>query len=706
MQLALCKKIATCLCVTLVTLAYTHTQADASDAFTPWHVAKVRMVSDAAISPDGNYIAYVLRVPRTPMKDASGGSWGELHVVYPSGESRPFITGEVNIGGIAWTPDGRYISFVASRGGEANRSLYRIPIDGGEAQKVLSFSSSIGQYSWSPDGTQVAFIASDPRPDEAKNLVEKGFNQEIYEENFRPLRVRIGTIGPNAPEPRTLEIDGYPSDVQWAPTGTHLAMALAPTPLVDDSYMKRKVRVVDSNSGKILARFDNPGKLGSIAWSPDAKHLAFIAGEDKHDPSAGRLVVAPLKGGKMRWLPIGADGEFSDIVWKDNETITYLASVGVWTRMGDVSLDGKLHDVRVPEGSMVLSDLSLSKDGQKLAMLSENPRQPSEVYAMSEGNERPHRMTQNNSWFSDMRFAQQEVVTYKARDGLEIEGILVRPLDEKKGKRYPLILTVHGGPEAHISNGWVTTYGRPGQTGAAQGFAVFYPNYRGSTGRGVEFSKMGQSDYAGKEFDDLVDAVQHLVNIGLVEKKRVGITGGSYGGFASAWGATYLTEHFAASVMFVGISNQISKSGTTDIPNEMFLVHARKSLYENWQWFLERSPIYHVKKARTPLLILHGKEDTRVHPSQSMEIYRHFKVLGKAPVRLVFYPGEGHGNRKSAARLDYNLRMLRWFEHYLKGKGGEPPPHEVDYASPEDKEAEKAEKKGEAKQGQKTARKL
>src|SRR5262245_53348245 len=131
--------------------------------------------------------------------------------------------------------------------------------------------------------------------------------------------------------------------------------------------------------------------------------------------------------------------------------------------------------------------------------------------------------------------------------------------------------------------------------------------------------------------------------------------------------------------MFVGISDTVSKCGTTDIPEEMFLVHHRKWLWEDWDYFLKSSPIYHTDKAKTPLLILHGKADPRVHPSQSLELHRHLKIRGKAPVRLVLYPGEGHGNRRAASRLDYNLRMLQWMEHYLKGPGGNPPPYELDY---------------------------
>ena len=169
------------------------------------------------------------------------------------------------------------------------------------------------------------------------------------------------------------------------------------------------------------------------------------------------------------------------------------------------------------------------------------------------------------------------------------------------------------------------------------------------------------------------------LQIGLVDREKVGVTGGSYGGYASAWCATALTEHFAASVMFVGISDQISKFGTTDIPNEMFMVHSRRLPWEYWDWMRERSPIFHTPEARTPILIMHGKEDTRVHPSQSLELYRYLKMLGNVPVRLVWYPGEGHGNRKAGARYDYSKRLMRWMDHYLEGPGGDPPPYKVDY---------------------------
>ncbi len=672
------KLVAHALTLCFVVAMVSRVSAEA-ETFSPEHVAKLRSVRSASISPDGTHVAYLLGVPRAPFEGDNGGAFSELHVVDLEGRSRPFVTGSVNASSVHWTVDGKGISFRAKRGDDEHTCLYVIPIDGGEARNVLSHDTSISAYAWSPDGKRVAFIAKDEEDKDLKKLKDKGFDAEIYEEQFRPVRVWIAVPDDDEDEPRSLDLDGFPSELHWSPSGDRLVVALAPTPLVDDRYMFRKLQVVDAETGAVLARINNPGKLGAVRFSPDGQYLAMISAEDLNDPAAGRIMVVSADGGELTDVLPDYLGHVRSIEWQNNDTIMFLGDEGVFTSFGEVGKDGTGRKTHLKAGTMVLAGLSLSKEGQRAAMVSQSAMHPSEVFVMARGEAEPKRLTDSNPWLKTMRLAKQEVITFSARDGLELQGILVRPLDEEAGARYPLILTVHGGPEANEHNGWQTYYSKLGQVAAARGFAVFYPNYRGSTGRGVAFSKMGQADYAGGEFNDLVDAVDYLVKTGLVDRAKVGVTGGSYGGFATAWCSTYFSEHFAAGCMFVGISDHISKSGTTDIPEEMFLVHSRTRPWDAWQFFLERSPIYHATKGRTPLLILHGKNDPRVHPSQSMELYRHLKTLGKAPVRLVFYPGEGHGNRKAAGRYDYNLRTLRWFEHYLKGAGGDPPPYDLEY---------------------------
>jgi dipeptidyl aminopeptidase/acylaminoacyl peptidase len=646
----------------------------AKETFTPHHVARLRSISAVAVSPDGQHVAYLLSVPRDLGKEKDGQNWFELHVIDTRGRPRRSVAGAVTASAIRWTPDGQRVSFLAKREGDEHACLYALPLAGGEARRVLKHSTAIQGYSWAPDSKRVAFLAVEPDSKEKKDLKARGFTQEVYEEDDKPVRVWIATAGSTA-APRRLLLPGSASELHWSPAGAQLALALAPTALVDDQYMFRKVRVVDVKTGKVTAKLDNPGKLGQIAWGPDGKHVAAVVAGDTHDPKEGRLWVASAAGGAWKDVTPTFTGHVLHIAWEGPRAVRFIAASGVKSVLGLATLGtgSILRHVEAP----VLRLFGTSRDGQVIALVADSPRHPPEVYLTG-----PHsiirRLTDSNPWLKDMRFAEQEVVQHKARDGLELEGILVRPLDAKKGQRYPLVLSVHGGPESHVSDGWVTTYSLLGQVGAARGMAVFYPNYRGSTGRGVEFSKLGQKDAAGKEFDDLVDAVDHLIAAGLVDRNKVGITGGSYGGYATAWASTYYSKRFAAGVMSVGVSNQVSLVGTTDIPHEMHLVHNRKWLWEDWNYFLERSPVRHVEKCRTPLLILHGKSDPRVHPAQSLELYRHLKVRGQAPVRLVLYPGEGHGNRRAAARLDYHLRLLEWMEHFLKRGGKQAPPADID----------------------------
>ena len=361
-------------------------------------------------------------------------------------------------------------------------------------------------------------------------------------------------------------------------------------------------------------------------------------------------------------LKQGWEGKFESIEWVDPNFISYLGSQGAESVFGTVS-PAKARNFTVDElvEGYDISSFDVIPDGS-MVYVANSAQHPNELFLAASGSKTKQRLTFSNPWLDEVAFGKQEVIRYKAQDGLEIEGILIRPVNEVADSTYPLIVYVHGGPESHVDNGWLTAYSQPGQVAAGKGYAIFYPNYRGSTGRGLKYTLSSQGDPAGKEFDDIVDGVDYLIDMGLANKDKVGVTGGSYGGYATGWMSTRYTDRFAAGVMFVGISDKVSKWGTTDIPNEEYLVHARKWVYEDYDYYLKRSPIYYAGDCETPLLIMHGKEDTRVHPSQSMELYRHVKSRTETPVSLVFYPGEGHGNAKSAARYDYNLRLLGWFE--------------------------------------------
>jgi dipeptidyl aminopeptidase/acylaminoacyl peptidase len=639
-------------------------------------VARLRSVRDARVSPDGALVAYVLSVPRAPWKDEDGPAWAELHVVDRQGASRAFVTGAVNVSQVSWTPDGREIAFLARRKGDETAGLYTIARDGGEARRRLGFATDVGGYSLAPDGRQVAFLARDKKAEEKEARARKGFNQEVFEEEWRPVKVRVAELDAKG-DPRTLDLPGSASELRWAPRGDRLAVALAPTPSVDDEYMERRVHVVSASDGRIVGRLDHAGKLGHVEWSPDGEQVGLVCAAARHDPSTSRLAVAPATGGPVRDLIPGYEGHPVAFTWADPVTILLVGARGTATEVVAVKAAGGSRVPAVVAGGAVWNGVEQARDGA-LVLVGESPAHPPEVFLASGSGGEGKRLTDSNPWLAGRTLAPQRKVAYGARDGMALEGLLIEPIGRRGDARLPLVVVVHGGPEGHYSDGWLTRYANPGQVLAAKGFAVFYPNYRGSTGRGLAFSTTSQADPAGKEFDDIVDGVDHLVRTGLVDPKRVGITGGSYGGYATAWGATYYSERFAAGVMFVGISDLASKAGTTDIPVEDVDVHLMSPPWTRPELNRQRSPLTWVDKARTPLLILHGTDDPRVHPTQSLMLYRYLRMRGEAPVRLVRYPGEGHGNRRAASQLDLSMRLVQWFEHYLAGPGGAPPPAEVD----------------------------
>ena len=630
---------------------------------TPEDVSKLESVGAIAVSPNGDSVAFTTSsLPDVTDGEDNGSTKRQLNITKGPNDARMFLPKDVNPSGVSFSPDGSMVSFVWSDDDD-DRAVWGIPVDGGAQRKLAAVSDSdVRSYAWSPDSSTIYMLVSAEADDQRAAQKKGGFNAIVYEEEARLNRLFVASAGTEVDsDPRELDVPGYVSSFNVAPNGTTAIIETAPTPNVDDSYVLKRVNIMDMTSGEVTAVVETPGKIGDVEISPDGKTLSLIAGVDENDPAATTLHFVNIATGAFRALNDGASEAAVDAEWLKNGRLAAVIHKGASSFLRYYAPNGN-ELTEIPAGDLAISGIDAG--GDRIVVRASSAMHPSELFAVQ--GSKFNRWTSHNAWLSDIDLGKQSAITYTARDGQEVEGILIEPVGGAPAGGAPLIMNVHGGPEAHESNGWVTAYSKPGQVAAGQGYAVFLPNYRGSTGYGVSFAKQHQNDYAGKEFNDIVDAKRFLVSEGIADADRTGITGGSYGGYASAWGATALSEEYAASVMFVGISNQISKFGTTDIPVEMFNVHSRKWPWENWQGMLEVSPIYHVDKADTPILIMHGAEDTRVAPSQSYELYRNIKVRTDTPVRLVLYPGEGHGNQQAAARYDYNLRMMEWFDTYLK----------------------------------------
>ena len=377
--------------------------------------------------------------PRDPFEEENGPGWAELHVASAEGEARPFVTGAVNVSRVSWVPGGKELAFLAKRGDDEAVSLYVIPADGGEARRIAGLADDIRSYSFGPNGSKVAFLAADEEAAELRERREKGFDAKIFEEDSRPTRVWVLDLAAEAAEPQALPLEGSALAAQFGPKGDRLAVRIAPTPHVDDSYMLSRIRVVDAATGRILGRIENPGKLGPIRWSPDGEHLAFLAGASINDSQSGRLSVAPAAGGEIRDLLPGLEGDVAAMEWSAPDRLVYVAHEGVEARIGEVALDGTAGTVALPTGGPIWESLSRAENGH-LALVGSTPEHPQEAFLVADGAAR--RLTESNPWLAGMRQAPQKVVRYQARDGLALEGLLIEPLDKKEG--VPLPARSHG----------------------------------------------------------------------------------------------------------------------------------------------------------------------------------------------------------------------------------------------------------------------
>jgi len=431
---------------------------------------------------------------------------------------------------------------------------------------------------------------------------------------------------------------------------------------MDHENIRTRLAVVPAEGGEPTTYCHTTGKMANPEWRPDGNALSFLgASANGREPAASSFYVCeglnatpanltekmPFTVSGYHWLP---DDKQVLMTITEKES-RYLARFDPATR--------KLSRLS-REGDVVSANFSLSSDGNRIALGIEAPHAPADVWAGPLGGPLK-RVTRLNPTLEQMTYADTEDLSWRAKDGLEITGVLIKPVDYQAGQKYPLIVLPHGGPEGADLNGFQVAWG---QFFAAHGYAVLLPNFRGGIGRGVEYTLMDNTDFGGKDFQDILAGVDELIRRGLADPDRLGIGGWSYGGFMTAWAVTQ-TPRFKAAMMGAGVSDWFALMGTTPEPMWTEQVH-----FEAWPWddphaFRKNSPIEFVKQVRTPVLVLHGENDNMVAVAQAREFYRalqHYKV----PSEFVVYPREGHGIHETAHKLDVYDRMLKWYDHYLK----------------------------------------
>lgn len=652
-------------------------QSVRAGTLSPEMVVAQRGVAEVQVAPDGKRIAYVVNVPRA-LDDDPGPGYQEIWVVDVTGaQPRRFTPSRQRAWAPAFAPDGERLAFLSTRrigtgktDDEETTGLFAMDTDGGEASPLTDGKVSVSSFRWSPSGESIAYIAKDLPTDEEKADKKKGRDWEVVDQNLKPQRLWALDVKSGAKRQVTTDATSVWS-FDWAPDGNSLVTQVSDTPRTDDSYMYTRMALVPASGGSPAPLAHTQGKLNVPIFSPRGTQVAWLGATDLNDPFAGSVFVASVTGGEARNLSGKVAGDAGAIAWVDEQTLVVAMTHGTATTLELWPVRGGAPRTLLANGP-IFTEFSLASATGQVAFAASTPVCPAEVFTgrLSGGKLEARRITTTNPDIEGVQLGAQEVSRWRAADGLEIEGILVKPLGFVAGRRYPLVVLPHGGPESCVRNGWTTGTNTWSQLLARDGVVVLLPNYRGSTGRGDDYERADHGDLGGKEFQDVLAGIDNLAQQGLVDPERVGIGGGSYGGYFTAWGSTMYSERFAVGVCWAGITNWISMQGTSDIPEENALVHWDLPFYENMNLYWERSPLSHVQKCRTPLLIGQGDKDARVPLGQGSELYTALRLLGRE-VEFVHYPREPHGMRESVHQLDYMKRGMDWFESHLKvGQAG------------------------------------
>lgn len=631
-------------------------------AMTPEQLVQVKHISLAKLAPDGKSIAYVKSIPREPQKQKAGDRWQELYLVNHKGVIRPLISGQNDIKRIQWNAESNQIWLLMRRAHELSYGIYMIRIDGGEALKVIGRQSNIHGFHlgssgdnllfWLPDMNK--FAASDDDNLHLKPIFyeeQTHLNNRLYALNLKDLKAQESQ----------LNIDGHIINAEYSPDESTLLVKRAPSYLIDDEVMKSEFLVLDT-AGLVKNRFSGFGKMSKAIYSPDASRIAFIAALTPSSPDHGQLYIGDIKTGDTRLLLEDFKGMVTDIAWPRERHILFSADIGTRSILAQKKPNSVSSRFKtLAENSLILRSIDAVKSD--VVIIANSPLHPNELFWYRK--RQMLRISQSNPELEAIIEVEQSKHQYNGKDNLPLDGIMLSPNSASKNQPLATVIFVHGGPESHVSDGWISRYSQPAHVLANKGIRSFFPNYRGSSGRGDAFLKLGQNDYAGAEFADILAAKNWLVAQGYSDPKQIAIVGASYGGYAAAWGATRFSEHFSAAVMISGISHQVSKFGTTDIPTEMLQTHALSMPWQSWDSWLKASPIYYSDLHKTPLLMIHGVEDPRVHYSQSLEMYRHLKLRNQAPVRLLLYPEQGHTITDSLTQLDIIHHLVNWIEHFI-----------------------------------------
>lgn len=641
----------------LAVVAMTIAAAGAAQTpLTPEQALDRRTIGELDFSPDGAAVAFTVAEP--VKGTARARSVWMLDVA--SGRTRQLTFSGKNDSSPRWAPDGTAIAFTSDRDGAPQ--LYLLPRRGGEAQKLTDRTERVEQFRWSPDGRTIALLMNEEKSDALKKRErDKDDARAVDSEERRP---RIWLLDVASKQLKQVTSGRWRIEqFEWLADGRQMLAVATDRPEVDQ-WIDR-IYTVDLSEPRLgsLTQIAAPrGPFGGVSISPDGRTIAYVGarvdGPEPHD-----LYLQPTAGGPSRNVTATTlDRPVTPPRWIDNDTMLTQVQRGFRAALATIDHAGRvttLDDVDVNPTAFARASTGT------IAFVGETTTRAPELFVRAPGR-RAQAVTALNGQWSSIPVAAPEFFKYKSADGVEIEAALLLPPGSARAgstappraRTHPLVVLVHGGPTGR----WSDAFEPWGQLLAARGYAVLYPNVRGSTGYGQAFVEKNRADWGGGDFRDVMAGVDALVARGVADPNRLGIGGWSYGGYMAAWAVTQ-TNRFKAAVSGAPVIDMASEFGTENgsAYDEWFY----GTPYEKLDGFIKSSPMTHVRSVKTPTLLLQGEADETDPLGQSQQFYRGLKRYN-VDTELIVYPREPHGLREERHLLDRLNRVIAWFDRYIK----------------------------------------